>query len=243
MRRTQVIYNGFDLTSLYHVSKLETPLLPREIKSTDVPGRDGSIYLGVKIESRTITLQLTAKGRSLEERQEAARHLASLLATDEPAPLSISTDGGLYYMAIPSSPNNAAIYANHTTFPVEFYCPDPVAFGDRKSITVPSGGSVTFRVYGTYPTLPIVIAASAANGSDGYWRLGMEDGSYLVATIPDGVETAPLVADCTTRVLTVNDEVTLLAPEADWITFEPGTHTLTMVGTGAATVQYDERWL
>ena len=71
----------------------------------------------------------------------------------------------------------------------------------------------------------------------------MEDGSYLLATIPSGVTTAPVIADCELRTLKVNGSTALLVPAADWLVFEPGQHTLEMAGTGAATVVYRERWL
>ena len=86
-------------------------------------------------------------------------------------------------------------------------------------------------------------ASAAKNGNGGFWRLALEDGTYLLATIPTGVTSAPVVVDCGERTLTVNGNVSLLAPEADWLLLAPGAHTLTMTGTGAATVTYNERWL
>lgn len=241
--RTRVNFDGFELTSIFAVSDLRQSLLPRSVKTMDVPGRDGSAYAGVTLSARTISMTLTALGRTAEERQAASRVLASLLAVDEPRPLSVSIDGGLYHMAVPSSAGEGSRYRNATTFDVTFTAPDPVAYGTERSVTVPSGGSVTFDVGGTYPTMPVVSASAAANGGDGYWRVRMEDGSYLLATIPDGVSTAPVVADCEERVLKVNDSVALLVPSADWLVLEPGQHTMEMTGTGAATVTFRERWL
>lgn len=244
MSRTVVTFNGHVLTQNYYVSDLRTSLLPRNIETLDVPGRNGSLFAGVTHAQRTITLRLTAVSKSITARQAAARALAAILAVDEPKPLQISIDDGLYYMAIPQSSDDATRWANATQFEVTFECPDPVAYGQERTVTVPSGGSVTFTVGGTYPTMPTISASAAKNNSGiGGWRVRLEDGSYIFATIPSGVTSAPVIADCEARTLKVNGNTALLVPAADWLVLEPGEHTLTMTGTGAATVTFNERWL
>ena len=63
--------------------------------------------------------------------------------------------------------------------------------------------------------------------------------THLVRTLPR-VEN---VSACAAGYPVQNGSVTLLRPEADWLVLEPGTHTLAMTGTGAATVTFEERWL
>jgi predicted phage tail component-like protein len=242
--RTVVTFDGHDLTADYVVSDLRTALLPRRIRMQEVSGRDGALYTGSALSDRTITLTLTARGGTPAERQAAGRRLAEILATDAPAPLAMSIDGGLYWMAVPESGGNARRYVTATSFEVSFRIPDPAAYGPLRTVTVPSGGSVTFEVGGTYPALPTVSASAAGNSSSvGGWRLALDDGSYLMATIPSGVSSAPVVADCAARTLTVQGNVAMLRPAADWLVLQPGTRTLTMTGTGAATVTFRERWL
>lgn len=242
MSRTVVTFDGHELTASYVVSNLRTSLLPRSITTRDVPGMDGLALTGVKLAARTITLTLTTTEKDIEDRQEAARSLAAALAVDGPRSLSISIDGGVYFMAVPTSNNDATRYVNATSFDVAFECQDPVGYGEEQTVTVPSGGTATFTVGGTYPTMPAV-SAPTAGGSDGTWRLALDDGSFLYADIPNGHASAAVMADCASRVLKVDGVVTLLIPEADWMVLDPGEHTLTMTGTGAATVTYRERWL
>lgn len=243
MSRTVVTFDGHVLTNQFAVSNLQNSLLPRNINTVDVPGRDGSLYLGATLAPRTIKLTLTVRDRTVAGLQAAARTLAAILNVDEPRPLSMSIDGGLYYMAIPNAPSDGTRFRRAIRYEVEFLAVNPVAYGAERNITVPSGGSVTFEVGGTYPTMPQVSVAAAGNGSGGFWRLRLDGGDYLIATIPDGVSTAPIDADCAARTLVVNDTVTLLKPDADWLVFEPGQHTLAMTGSGAAIVTYNERWL
>jgi predicted phage tail component-like protein len=243
MRRTQVTFDGWELTSLFAVSDLQAPLLPRTLDSMAVPGHDGSLLAGVRLAPRSIKLRLTVLDKTIEGRQAASRMLASILAVSEPKPLALSIDEGLWYLAMPNAKAEGGRYRNAITYDVEFVANDPVAYGAQKVVTVPSGGSVAFNVGGTYHTMPLVSAPAAANGTGGFWRLRLDDGSYLIATVPGGVSTASVVADCERRTLKVGGATALLVPAADWLVLEPGERTLQMTGTGAATVTYYERWV
>lgn len=236
--RTMVTFDGVDLTADYVASNLRESLLPRTLSTVKVPGRDGSLYTGSQLSQRTIAMTLTARAGTPAGRQAAARALAAALDVDGPRPLAIGHDGGLYWLAVPSSPSTAKRYLGATSFEVEFTALDPVMYGEHRSVTVPSGSSLTFTVGGSYPTMPTVRASASPSG--GVWRLMLEDGSYLSVALAG---TRAIVCDCAKRILTVAGDVWPLVPDADWLVLAPGQHTLTMTGTGAATVEWDERWL
>lgn len=237
--RTTVTFNGTDLTALCHVSDLRTSLLPRTFGSEDVPGRDGAIFTGSRLLTRTITLTLSLMGTDLAQRQQAARALAGILAVDEPKPLAISIDGGMYYLAIPESGDDIARYVNSQRFDVTFTAYDPTLHGEQRSERVLNNGSRTFTVGGTYPATPTVSVESALP-RQGVWRLTLDDSEYLSAAITG---THALEFDCGARTLTVDGAAALLLPEADWLVLTPGQHRLVMTGNGTATVTWEERWL
>ena len=241
--RTQVFYGNVELTRWCIVSSLRRPPLVREASSEQVPGRDGAILTGVRTLPSETVLTLTVKGGTDEDRQDALRSLKAALATDEPQRLAISIDNGIYQMALATFDGEITRYENASQFDVTFTAFDPISYGEQRTITVPSSGSVSFNVGGTYPTMPLISAPEAANGAGGFWKLAKEDGTYVIATVPDGLSSAPVVVDCAKRTLTVNSTSALLQPAADWLVLEPGDHTLTMTGTGAATVTFDERWM
>lgn len=243
--RTQVWFNGEELTRYAVVSGWETALLPREVSQRAVPGMDGAIYTGARLTERTITVRMALTAHGVTARQSLARALAATLATESPAPLRASIDGGIWYMAVASSTPDMTRMVGGLAFDVTFTCLDPVAHGTSRTVTVPSGGGVTFTVGGTYPTAPTISAPEAANdGTTGFWALRLTDvGDYMNMVIPTNLQTAPIVADCAARTLTVNGNTTALRPESDWLLLAPGEHTLDMVGTGEATVTFDERWL
>ena len=246
--RTRVMFDGHELTADYYVSNLRTSLLPRTIGTKEVSGRDGAVFTGVKLAQRTITLTLTAVGKSVEERHAAARRLAALLAVSEPRPLQISIDDGLYYMAVPQSSSDATRWVNAISFEVTFACPDPVAYGMERTVIVPAGGSATFFVGGTYQTMPHVLTEMGVTGNNKTWNLALEDGSYLYYKAPNSSVSRvhTLSFDCEDRVFRANGVVSRLVLGADWLVFEPGEHTLDMGGTSVlydAEVTFTERWL
>lgn len=239
--RTTVTFDGVDLTALGIVGEYRGPLLPREIYREQVAGRDGDVFLGARYSAKTITLRLTVRAQDPAERQRAVRVLAAVLAVDEPKPLVLSIDGGLYHRAIPTSNGDGTRYLNHTSFDVDFEVLDPAAYGETRTVTVPSGGSVTFEVGGTYQTMPTVVATQAKNdASAGRWKLILDGGDYLIANVASA---ARLEADCYARTLKVAGATRVLELDGDWLVLTPGTHELVMTGTGAATVTYPERWI
>lgn len=246
--RTHVMFNGIDLTSLFNVSDLEDALLPREVSTVEVPGMDGALFAGVKLSQRSIKLTLTVKDDSLDGVRAASRLLAAILAVKQPAPLSMSIDGGLYFMAVPKAQEPGVIFRNAVRHEVEFVIPDPVAYGDLRTITVPSGGSVTFTVGGTYPTMPTVEDVLTVSASDKLWRLSLEDGTYLAyePSYDGATRIDSLAIDCPARTLKVNGYTEMLTAESLWLELMPGTHTLTLDGSatsGPATVTFRERWM
>ena len=243
MSRTKVYFDGYELTSLCRVSNLREPLLTRRVDTIDVPGRDGSLLTGVSLGERSQTVTISLMGRNIEERRAAGRTLAKILAVKDARPFALSIDRGLYHMAIPIADTDGLIAGNATQYDVTFRCLDPVAYGEERTVTVPSGGSVSFLVGGSYPTMPMVSVAAAANAANGYWRLSLDDGEYLQTKIPSGVSTAPVEFDCAGRVLKVSGDVKMLYKLANWLVLEPGRHTLTMTGSGDAVVKFVERWL
>lgn len=238
--RTTVTFDGHRLTDDYVVSDLRAPLLPRRVGTQDVPGRDGVLFTGAALAERTVRMTLAARGGTIAERQAAGRALAAILAVDGPRPLALSIDGGLYWMAVPEAGADTKRYLTANTFDVTFRITDPVAYGAQRTVTVPGGGTATLDVGGTYPASPVISVTNARNPSGGTWRLALVDGSYVAVDLPSA---RALSIDCAARTLRVGGTVTMLQPEADWLVLEPGSRTLTMTGSGTATITYKERWL
>lgn len=233
-------FDGHDLAEFFGIEyHMQRGLPAWEPALVDVPGR-GSLFGGTRALPATITMQLVALADTRDERQEALRMLAGWLAVDEPRPLWLGDEGGRYRLAVPTDEAPVEAYLNADSVEVTFTCPDPLLHGQRQSVTVPSGGSVTILVDGTAPAEP-TITASATGDSGGAWSLVTEGGNGIYAAIPSGT-TRAVAADVATRTLTVGGTVAMLNTAYDWPTLAPGQHTLTMTGTGTCTVEWEELW-
>lgn len=237
--RTKVHFDGHPLTDLYVVGNLQRPLLPRRAEWVSVPGADGAIFAGVVDDVRTLRLTMTVRSQDPSERAQAARQLAAWLDVDSPRPLYISEDGGLYYMALPTSGADGMRYVSAESFEVEFTC-DPWLYGETQAMTLDiasNTGSQHVMVGGTKPT-PVLLDLSLTGS--GAWRFAVDGDDAYTATLTGS---ATMTLDAEKRVATMGGEVYALPPQDEWVWLEPGPHLLRSYGARAqGTLRFTERW-
>lgn len=205
---------------------------------------DAARLIGNPLQPLEITVSARLATSSIDPRdiQREWAKVAALLRREGLQPLSLSR--GLYRMAALTGATDLEFATYSATADLKFTCPDPVAYGEERRLTVPSGGSVSFHVNGTYPAKPSIEAAGAVrDSSSGVWGLRLDDGDVL--RIATGSAQPRLVeANCQARTCRVAGAVALPTPESDWLTLEPGEHVLNNdQGRGSCTVTYSERWL
>lgn len=238
------IFDGVDYANILDVASIEMPALPQT--SPDLryaTGRDGALLAGNAFQPLEITVKARLATDTIDERDIQRRwaEVAARMRTAEPRPLSISE--GIYRNAVLQDESPLDFKTYSAVAELKFLCPDPVAYGIERTVTVPSGGSVTFNVGGTYRTRPKVTAQAVRNSSSNLWGIRLDGADYIhVAT---GSASARAVSiDCDARTCTVAGNAAMITLDSDWLELEPGTHTLAMDnGTGEATVTFRERWL
>ena len=111
------------------------------------------------------------------------------------------------------------------------------------TLTVPSGGSISFNVGGTYRARPRITASAVRDSSSQVWGLKLDNADF-VHVVTGSASARSVDIDCDGRTCIVNSSTSMITLDSDWLELAPGTHTLVMdKGTGAATVKYRERWL
>lgn len=238
-----MIFDGHDLNSLFVVSRPTFETFAPNRSFQDVLGRDGTVYMGGSLIGGNISVKLSVIRKTPAQRREDLSTLFMWLDVDEPKWLVMDDQPGISYKAIPSGDMPIDSFTNADSVVVNFRLLEAAAYGDTVTKTVPSGGSLTFTVGGTYPTKPTITANAARDGSSQVWGLKLDNGAFLhVAT--GSASARDVVLNCENRTLTIQGAVALPTLDSDWFELAPGTHTLTMdKGTGAATVTYKERWL
>lgn len=238
-----MIFDGHDLNSLFVVSRPTFETFAPNRSFQDVLGRDGTVYMGGSLIGGNISVKLSVIRKTPAQRREDLSTLFMWLDVDEPKWLVMDDQPDISYKAIPSGDMPIDSFTNADSVVVNFRLLEAAAYGDTVTKTVPSGGSITFTVDGTYPTKPTITANAARDGSSQVWGLKLDNGAFLhVAT--GSASARDVVLDCENRTLTIQGAVALPTLDSDWFELAPGTHTLVMdKGTGAATVTYKERWL
>lgn len=243
MPTERILFDGHDLTGEFTATDVSRPLPAAVYDTVTVPSADGVRVRGRTLGEIAISMNLWAVGKTRREQRDSVRRIAALLVGDEARKLAFGDDGGLYYMAHVSA-STVTEYFDSVCVAVEFKAPNPALYGLKRSAVIPSGGNATIRVGGTYPTRPKITAASAVrNASSGVWGVRLDGGDFL--HVETGSASARAIAlDCEERECTLAGAVALPTLDSDWFSLDPGEHTISIDnGTGACTVEWQERWL
>ena len=233
----KIYYNGTDLTDGYIVSNVVRPLIMREPELLDVPGMDGAVLGLADLQPATVTMDITVPGDPAT-REPHLRALAALLYSG-PAALEFE-DEGHTLTAVASAPTinrypDAAVLED-----VTFTAADPVMRGKSKTATMASS-SESILVGGNYPTKPTITCASATNSGGGVWGIRIDGGP--VAYVELSAAGVSVEIDSEARTVTDAGNTALLTLASDWPVLAPGSHTVTLEGTGYPTIAWTERWI
>lgn len=238
-----VVFDGVELTSSELVALVKSrPMSKLDVQLEHVSGTDGFMALGASILPEPVTVKLVAPNAGQRERRALARWLGSVLYAKEPKKLSLSSDDGLWCYAMLAKRPDLSEFVTSGSVMVSWQPMHAAMYGQHRSEVVPSGGSVTVNVRGTYPTpLRITAAAATRDASTGLWGLLLDNDKFLQVPL---TTTSTLDISCEDRTCIVGGYVTLPTLESDWLEVDNGTHVLeNYLGGGACTVEWYERWL
>jgi hypothetical protein len=196
------------------------------------------------MEPSLLSFTLVFRGSSPTERQAFVRELASVLMVKEPVRVAFSSDNGLYYEAVTEGALDFASFIEGGALTVNMHALSAALYGVERSVTVPSGGSATLMVGGSYPTNPTITASAAlVNSSTGLWGVRLDAGDFLRVAATKNANHA-VSFDCETRVTQVDGATKIPTLDSDWLALTPGIHTIANdAGTGACVVSWRERWV
>lgn len=239
------VFGDLDV-SRWCLARIDRPVGPAaRVESEQVPGRDGEVLVSVGREPVKFVAHLTLRPRHRFDWPDVRLALAEAFSANAEKRLHLPDEDGRWRWAVASLVGDVTTpIVDSPEFDVEFTCCEPFSHGAVRSVTVPSGGSATFLVGGTYPTRPAVAAESAVRDpTTGLWGLRLDDARTLHVPVP--VATASAVSvDCASRVVRVDGATSMVTLASDWWELAPGSHAVAMTqGTGAATVTWEERWL
>lgn len=238
------VFDGVDLSTVLDVASVEMPAMPKT--SPDVryaSGRDGGLLAGNQLEPLEIKVKARLATDVTDPRdiQRKWAEVSALIRKDSPKPLMLSE--GIYRNAVLIGETLLEFKTYSATAELVFLCPDPIAYGATRTVTIPSAGYVYFNVDGSYRAKPRITASAVRDSSSLVWGIRLDEGDFIhIATGSSSARN--VVVDCDARTCIVNSSVALPTLDSDWMELEPGTHKLRMDnGAGEATVTFVERWL
>lgn len=238
-----ITYDGHDFETLFVVGDPAITILDSRAEYGNSSNMNGAVLMGRRWGEVHVSFSLAALGNA-NTRRLAFSTLGSWLDVDEPKKLVLPDTPTWYYMAIPDGALDLERAFDGETAQITFTLTDPIAYSSTETtVTVPSGGSVTFTVGGTASAKPRLQATAVRNSTSLVWGVKLDNADFVhVATGSSSGRVT--VIDCDTRTVTVSSNPAILTLDSDWLEFSPGSHTLIMDnGTGACTVKYRERWL
>ncbi|MBQ9058519.1 MAG: phage tail family protein [Atopobiaceae bacterium] len=207
----------------------------------DVSSRDGELVQEVRYGSSSITFQAAVVGTNTEKRNKLSQ-LAMWLDVDEPKRLVLPDTPDRYYLAIPDGSLEIRRLIDADFFVVTFRITEPAAYGAEQSITIPSGGSTSFSVDGTYKTALKVTCAQATGNANNLWGVRLDNGIVMRCELP--ISSCAITLDSESRTCRANNTNTQITLASDWFFASPGTHSIKNdVGSGECVVSWTERWL
>lgn len=212
---------------------------------TEIPDRDGGVLTGSSLGIGTVTFDLYYQG-TVAQRREALSTLAKYLDVDEPKDLVLPLNSWVY-KAVPNGQIKTTMGANGDIHTVTFSIMEP-AYGTLRSAVVPSGGSVSITVNGTYPTMPNIATNGAQRDTTSLlWGIKVDNGDFIhVKTGSNSARYVKINCSQRTSVLTASLTPNMPTLDSDWFVLAPGTHTVAMdQGTCSSdtTISWYERWL
>lgn len=238
-----VSFNGVVLSDLYTVVGIDRPPAGVVNLTQEISGYDGTKVTGSYIPSGTITMHILLKNMSVTERREEIRKIRALLQTDGLGELRFSSDNGLYYKAKLDGDFGVTQHVRADMLTITFLVEQNILYGDVHTVTVPSGGSVTFMVEGTYKAHPIISGRVNGAPSTFLWGVRLDEGDY-VRVVTGSTSERDVAIDCEERTASVSNAVSMITLNSDWLELTSGEHTIRNdIGTGSCTVTWQDRWL
>lgn len=238
-----IVFDGHRLNDRFYVGEATVGLPDYQPVTEDRVAGNGARLRRMRVGTIGIDIALVAKPVAGESVREAISDLCAWIDVDEPKKLSLSGDGGLWRLCVPSGAPQVLDDKWQDRLSVSFLQLEPALYGTLREVTVPSGGTVNFRVGGDYPTVPTVKASAATrNYSSQQWGVRLDSGDVMCVKVPTS-SASSVSMDCGARTCTVNGATTIPTLASDWFELKPGMHTLqNHQGSGACTVSWYERW-
>lgn len=235
-----MIYDGHDLSHMLKVESIERGLLPGvSVSSTEVGGADGSAFGSASFDP----LEITVRGRffapvsgTVQRRaaiEAKRRELAGILGKRGLCKLVLDDAPDVWRWAVLTGGTPLEVAVHSAGVELTFLCPDPVAYGAKRSKRKPSGGRMLLDVGGNHPAAPVV----TVDADGGAVSVSFDGAAFEVL----GEHAGAVTVDAVNHVAEVGGRPVPVAIESDYPELAPGRHEIECARPFK--VEWTERWL
>lgn len=236
-----MIYDGHDLSHILKVESIERGLLPGvSVSSAEVGGADGSAFGSASFDA----LEITVRGRffapvsgTIQRRaaiESKRRELAGILGKRGLCKLVLDDAPDVWRWAVLTGETPLEVSTHAAGVSLTFLCPDPVAYGAKRTKRKPAGGKMLLDVGGNSPAAPVVSFESAGGPS----VLKFDGVPFKVMGTSMG---STIAVDAAEHVATADGAPVAVAIESDYPELAPGRHEIECAQPFK--VEWTERWL
>ncbi|MGS0666389.1 distal tail protein Dit [Staphylococcus arlettae] len=181
-------FNNIEKDYCYYTDYTTSWGQDREINTTDVQGRSGTVLTSVRDKIRKIEVKLLVDSLEVGESLEhIAEDLTDWLTTDEPKPITFAREPDRIYYGILEGTIDKDYFVNFGKATVNFLCVDPYKYAREKTKQTAISDQASLYNAGTKDT-PLIIQARALepsshfmiakgynNDSDEFFMIGDDD--------------------------------------------------------------------
>lgn len=236
-----MIFDGHDLSHILKVESIERGLLPGvSVSSTEVGGMDGSAFGSASFDALEITVHArffapvsgTVQRRAAIESKR--RELAGILGKRGLCKLVLDDAPDVWRWAVLTGETPLEVSTHAAGVALTFLCPDPVAYGAKRTKRKPAGGKMLLDVGGNSPAAPVVSFESAGGPS----TVTFDGVPFKVMGTSIG---AAVVVDAAEHVAYADGVPVAVAIESDYPELAPGRHEIEC--SQPFEVEWVERWI
>ena len=180
----RLIFNGNNLSD-YCICRMERAILPSVVNVVqDIPGRHGALFRSSRLGTYIQPVHIWLRTQDRREVSEVKHRLAAMLYADEPKPLYLPDEKGLYYLAILDGDSGLGeITSDIPETTLNFLICDPIAYGIRRSARVRSyDGDTPINAGGSWPSYPLIKVLASGVTANGITITNRTTGEFIRIT-------------------------------------------------------------
>lgn len=237
-----ITYNGIsssDGNFLKVVKVTRSVLPPSQLKTLEIDGRNGGLFVSKKHGMKRIEVEVAIIGNSPENLRSNVRAMADWLDADSPKSLVCSDEPSMTDYAILDGETNIEEMVKYGFGTLVFLCPSPYSEGASQTKSLVAGAN-TLTYAGTapvYPTMTVTFASSQT-------FFEVSKGTSKVRVTATLGTTTTLVINFDTGKITINGTLNqqTLSLDSDFFALTKGANSLTVSAGASVSVTYKDKF-